>query len=99
MKKTNFENTLALAGALLVLIGVGAAANTALADENISTDSSIATAAVEDMNQVITESASEAAVQATDDAIVAMSLANQLDLDCVAVWLGSELLDRHIESR
>ena len=82
MKKTNFENTLALAGALLVIIGVSAAANTALADENISTDSSVATAAaVEDMNRVITESASDAAVQATDDAIVAVSRENQLDLD------------------
>ncbi len=82
MKKTNFENTLALAGALLVIIGVSAAANTALADENISTDSSVATAAaVEDMNRIITESASDAAVQATDDAIVAVSRENQLDLD------------------
>jgi hypothetical protein len=82
MNKTKFENTLALAGAILILIGVSAAATSALADENSSTDSFAAVAAaVNDMDQVITESASEAAAQATDDAIFAMNLDNQLDLD------------------
>jgi hypothetical protein len=82
MKNTKFENTLALAGALLVLIGVSAAATSALADDNSSTDSVVAVvAAVNDIDQVITESASEAAAQATDDAIIAMNLDNQLDLD------------------
>ena len=81
-KKTNFENTLAVAGALLVLIGVTAAASSALADENTIEDTSAShIIAYNEVDDVITESAHQAAEQATDQAISAIIRDNALDLD------------------
>ena len=60
MKKTNIENTLALAGALIVLIGVSAAASSALAGEVDTTDTKIVvTEASTDTNRVISMAASK----------------------------------------
>jgi hypothetical protein len=82
MKNTNIENTLALAGALIVLIGVGAAASSALAGEVDTTDTKIVVAeAATDANRVISMAASKAAVEATDVAILSIDHENQLDLD------------------
>lgn len=78
MKTTNFENVLALAGALIVLVGVSAAANSALADE---TGMSEKEAAVADFTQAISDSASQATSDAIDDAILTVRLDNQWDLD------------------
>ncbi len=82
MKKTNIENTLALAGALIVLIGVSAAASSALAGEIDTAETKIvATEAATDTNRVISMAASKAATEATDVAILLINLENQLDLD------------------
>ena len=82
MKNTNIENTLALAGALIVLIGVSAAASSALAGEVDTTDTKIVVAeAATDTNRVISMAAGKAAVEATDVAILSIDRENQLDLD------------------
>jgi hypothetical protein len=82
MKKTNIENTLALAGALIVLIGVSAAASSALAGETDTAETKIVvTEAATDANRVISMAASKAAAEATDVAILLINLENQLDLD------------------
>jgi len=82
MKNTNIENTLALAGALIVLIGVSAAASTALAGEIDTAETTIVvTEAATDTNSVISMAASKAAAEATNVAILLINLENQLDLD------------------
>ena len=78
MKTTQFENLLALAGALIVLIGVSAAANSALADE-ISISEKETPAA--ESSQAISDSANQATINAIDEAIKTAGLNNRLDLD------------------
>ncbi len=82
MKKTNIENMLALTGALIVLIGVSAAASSALAGEpNAAETKIVVTAAATDTNRVISMAANKAAAEATDVAISSIDRDNQLDLD------------------
>jgi hypothetical protein len=82
MKKTNIESTLALAGALIVLIGVSAAASSALAGEPDAAETKIVlTVAAADTNRIISMAANKAAAEATDVAISSIDRDNQLDLD------------------
>ena len=82
MKKTNIENTLALAGALIVLIGVSAAASSVLAEETNTIETQVVVAEVTtETSVVIGQAASKAATEATDAAISSVSLENRLDLD------------------
>ena len=85
MKTNNFEQALALAGALIVMIGVSTAANSAFADEANTADK---VAAATESSQAISDSANRATIQAIDEAILTVRLDNELDLDI-------RLLDRN----
>ena len=79
MKSKYFENGLALAGALIVLVAVGAAANSALADETNPAGAETTTSdTLTDSSRTIAASANLAAAS---EAIVAVGIENKLDLD------------------
>lgn len=79
MKTKIFENGLAVAGALLVLVAVSTAANSALADEVTPAATAINTMqTATDTSLAIAESAVQAA---TSDAIDAIISDNQMALD------------------
>lgn len=82
MKVRNLENTLALLGAFIVIVGVSAAASSALADEagNVEITAPV-TQSHADVDRVISASAAQAANAATVEAISAVSQEIQLELD------------------
>jgi hypothetical protein len=88
MKTNNFEQALALAGALIVMIGVSTAANLAFADEANTADK---VAAATESSQAISDSANRATTQAIDEAILTVRLDNELDLDIRLLDRNSQL--------
>ncbi len=79
MKMRNMENRLALVGALIVLIGVSAAASTAFAK-----DTSDATASAKSRSQNANSTvliARQAMKDAADEAAAALEVENAFDLD------------------
>lgn len=90
MKTKYFEKGLALAGTVLVLVAVGAAANSALADETSQADTEVnATQETTDASKAIAESASLAAAK---DAVEALIDDTRLDLDIRILGQSSTLL-------
>lgn len=90
MNTKYFEKGLAFAGTVLVLIAVGAAANSALADEMLTADAEVSAAqTTADESKAIAESASLAAVA---DAIESLIDDTRLDLDIRMLSQSSTLL-------
>ena len=90
MKTKYVEKALAFAGTVLVLIAVGAAANSALADEATSADTKLSTTqATTDASLAIAESAGLAAAS---DAVDALIDDTRLDLDIRMLDHSSTLL-------
>ena len=79
MKHGNFENGLAVLGALIVLLGVSAAAGSALAADH---DEVTATAvAIHEAQNATLAAADEANALAADIAVNSLALTNLVDLD------------------
>lgn len=90
MKTNYFEKGLALAGTVLVLVAVSAAFNSAFADETSSVDTATSTTqAVTEASLAIARSASQAAAI---DAVDALVVNTQLDLDIRMLDHSSSLL-------
>lgn len=79
MKARNLENGLAVLGALVVLLGVSAAAGTALAaDAELVTTTAVA---VHDAGEVARETAAEAQNETAERAIRVLELSNTIELE------------------
>jgi len=90
MNTNYFEKGLAFAGMILVLLAVGAAANSALADEMPTADTEVsATQATADESKAVAESASLAAAV---DAVESLIDDTRLDLDIRMLSQSSTLL-------
>ncbi|MCH7820588.1 MAG: hypothetical protein IIA07_01115 [Proteobacteria bacterium] len=83
----SFENALALAGALLVLLAVSSASRTAFADEAAAADSTLIS--VQTAATISLAAAESANRDAADEALNSIAHDNQPDLD-----LDFHLLDR-----
>lgn len=81
MNTINLEKALALTGALVVLIGVSAAASTAFADETTTVENQAVVAESAQTIQTINESANREAAKSIEEAILTVRLDNELDLD------------------
>ena len=79
MKARTLENGLAVLGALVVLLGVSAAAGTALAaDAELVTTTAVA---VHDAGEVARETAAEAQNETAERAIRVLELSNTIELE------------------
>ena len=79
MKARNLENGLAVLGALVVILGVSAAAGTALAaDAELVTTTAMA---VHDAGEVARETAAEAQNETAERAIKVLELSNTIELE------------------
>lgn len=79
MKARNIENGLALAGAIVVLIGVSFAADTALAEE--SADLTTSAVAIHDAADNTLSSAEQANAETAARAVESLALENQIEVD------------------
>jgi len=79
MKAKNFENNLALAGALIVLVGVSFAAEDALSFENANVTSTAI--AIHDNTESTTSGAAKANADAAAKAAKSLALENSVNLD------------------
>jgi hypothetical protein len=79
MRANNLVNGLALAGAMIVLVGVFFAANGALASEADTVETTAV--AAQDASESALATARSATVEAAADAVKAMGKENELDLD------------------
>lgn len=78
MQKRNIEDGLALAGAILVIVGVSFAATSALADGNDVVTTAVA---IHDAAETSATNAATAHTEAADAAVARMARSNELDLD------------------
>lgn len=79
MKARNIENGLAVLGALVVILGVSAAAGTALAADTDQVATT--TVAVHDAGEVARETAAEAQSETVERAMKALELSNTIELE------------------
>ena len=92
MKARNIENGLALAGAIVVLIGVSFAADTALAEERA--DFTAPAVAIHDATNNTLNSAEEANAETAAKAVESLELENQIEVDFQFEDLTSPVMAR-----
>jgi|GEM_PF-1579701 len=84
MKGKDFENGLAIVGALIVMVGVSAAASSALADDSFGGPRALSEPATTHIEIVAEETLSDAEAanrEAAQEAVAALSAAINIDLD------------------